>query len=223
MTSLDKINLCCCWLIEFRVVGLWAETIYKNVTILTFFLKLHRGELFLKFNNGIDVLNYFSNRMISMIHIFYSSSDCKRILKRLKAKNYTSSRYQMPETSILLFHNRIYRTSLPLPMNSFSVLFKTRYNAKETANQIKRTQTGIRLASTKQLLIIDVFDILFIFLRITWNIDQYISCRIFQQIYETRSIWTVWKLPVYTIPYKKNPCHVTSKDLQLTCLFNLLC
>ena len=102
-----------------------------------------------------------------MIHIFYSSSDCKRILKRLKAKNYTSSRYQMPETSILLFHNRIYRTSLPLPINSFSVLFKTRYNAKETANQIKRTQTGIRLASTKQLLIIDVFDILFIFLGIT--------------------------------------------------------
>ena len=102
-----------------------------------------------------------------MIHILYNSSDCKRILKRLKAKNYTSSRYQMPETSILLFHNRIYRTSLPLPMNSFSVLFKTRYNAKETANQIKRTQTGIRLASTKQLLIIDVFDILFIFLGIT--------------------------------------------------------
>ena len=123
----------------------------------------------------VSVSNYFSNRMISMLYIFYSSSDCKRILKRLKAKNYTSSRYQMPETSILLFHNRIYRTSLPLPMNSFSVLFKTRYNAKETANQIKRTQTGIRLASTKQLRIIDVFDILFIFLGITWNIDQYIS------------------------------------------------
>ena len=141
----------------------------------------------------------------------------------MKAKNYTSSRYQMPETSILLFHNRIYRTSLPLPINSFSVLFKTRYNAKETANQIKRTQTGIRLASTIHLLIINVFDILFIFLGITWNIDQYISCGIFQQRYETRSIWTVWKLPVYTIPHKKNPCHVTSKDLQLTCLFNLLC
>ena len=71
----------------------------------------------------------------------------------------------MPETSILLFHNRIYRTSLPLPMFSFSVLFKTRYNAKETANQIKRTQTGIRLASTIHLMIINVFDILFIFLE----------------------------------------------------------
>ena len=39
--------------------------------------------------------------------------------------------------------------------------------------------------------------------------------------YEIRSIWTVLKLPVYTIPYKKNPWHVTSKDLQLTCVFNL--